>query len=81
MVIYYQGRGYFVEAFILLLIFSAGIAAGSYITAKILTFRAKKRMQKRGEALRAITYHKWDTGEHNDAVIITRIAIDGLKYD
>jgi hypothetical protein len=70
-----------VEAFILLLIFSAGIATGSYLTAKILTYRAKKRMQKRGEALRAITYHKWDTGEHNDAVIITRIAIAGLEYD
>jgi hypothetical protein len=70
-----------VEAFILLLIFSAGVAAGSYITAKILTFRAKKRMQKRGVALRKITDHKWDVGEQNDAVVITRIAMDGLKYE
>ena len=69
------------EASIFIFIFSAGIAAGSYITSKILTFRAKKLMQKRGEALRKITDYKWDTGEQNDAVVITRIALEGLKYD
>ena len=69
------------EAFILLLVLSVGIAVGSYVTAKILTFRAKKRMQKRGEALRKIMNYQWDTGEHNDAVVICRIAMEGLKYD
>lgn len=69
------------ETFILILIFSTGIALGSYVTAKIVTFRAKKLMLKRGKALRKIKYHKWDTGEHNDAVIICRIAMEGLKYE
>ena len=69
------------EAFILMFIFSAGIAAGSYITSKILTFRAKRLMQRRGEALRKITDYKWGIGEQNDAVVITRIALEGLKYD
>lgn len=69
------------EIFILILIFSAGIALGSYITAKIVTCRAKKLMVRRGKALRKIKYHQWNTGEHNDAVIITRIAMEGLKYE
>lgn len=69
------------EAFIIILIFSAGIALGSYLTAKIVTCRAKKLMLKRGKALRAITKHKWDVGEQNDAVVVTRIAMEGLKYE
>jgi len=47
-----------VEVFIFIFIFSAGIAAGSYITAKILTFRAKKIMVRRGKALRKIKNDK-----------------------
>ena len=69
------------EAFILILIFSAGIALGSYITAKIVTCRAKKLMLKRGKALRAIKYHQWNVGEQNDALVITRIAMEALKYE
>jgi len=61
--------------------FAAGILVGSFITAEIKTRIAKRLLQKRGEALKAITKHKWDTGEHNDAVVITRIALEGLKYD
>ena len=61
--------------------FITGIAFGSFVTAEIKTRTAKRLLQKRGEALKAITKHKWDTGEHNDAVVITRIAIEGLKYD
>jgi len=61
--------------------FITGIVFGSFVTAEIKTRRAKKLLQKRGEALRVITNHKWDTGEHNDAVVITRIALEGLKYD
>lgn len=69
------------EVFIIILVFSAGIALGSYLTAKILTFRAKKLMVKRGQALRKIKNYQWNTGDHNDAVIICRIAMKGLKYE
>lgn len=62
-------------------IFIIGAAVGSYITAKILTHRAKRVMIKRGKALRKITHHQWNTGRENDAVVITRIAMDGLKYE
>lgn len=70
-----------VEALILILIFSAGIALGSYITAKIVVCRAKKLMLKRGRALRRITKHQWNRGDQNDAVVITRIAMEALKYE
>ena len=62
-------------------IFLAGIAIGSIITSKVATARTAKMLHKRGEALREITNHKWDTGDHNDAVVITRIALDGLEHD
>lgn len=69
------------EAFILMFIFSAGIAAGSYITSKIVARRAKKLLHVRGEALRNIANYQWHTGEHNDAVVIARMALSGLKHE
>lgn len=58
-----------------------GIIIGSFVTAKYLTSRTKKMMKKRGAALRAITHYQWDTNEQNDAVVVTRIALEGLQYD
>ena len=63
------------------IIFIVGAAVGSYITAKILTHRAKRIMLKRGKALRKIKYHQWNTGVQNDALVVTRIAMEGLKYE
>ena len=65
-----------IEAFI----FAAGIAIGSVVTSRIVAKRARRLLHIRGEALREITNHKWDTGEHNDAVVITRIALKGLEH-
>jgi len=61
-------------------LFVAGIAMGSFVTSKIVGRRAKRLIHARGEALRTITKHKWDTGDHNDAVVITRIAMSGLEH-
>ena len=61
-------------------IFIAGLVIGAFVASKIATWRTSKMLHKRGEALREITNHKWDTGEHNDAVVITRIALDGLEH-
>jgi len=69
-----------IEAFIFAVIFGAGAALGSYITSKIVARRAKRLLHARGEALREITKHKWETGKYNDAVVITNIALDGLKH-
>ncbi len=63
------------------IIFLAGIAIGSIITSKIATARTSKMLHKRGDALREITNHKWDTGDQNDAVVITRIALEGLEHN
>jgi len=71
----------FMEAFIIILILVAGIALGSYVTSKIVARRARYLLHVRGEALREITLHKWDTGDHNDAVVVTRIALRGLKHE
>ena len=68
------------ETFIFILIFAAGIALGSWVTSKILARRARRLLHLRGNALREIANHKWDTGDHNDAVVIARIALKGLEH-
>ena len=62
-----------------LIILVVGIVIGSYITSKVLAIRTRKKRHATDFALREIASHKWDTGEHNDAVVITRIALRGLK--
>ncbi len=62
-------------------LFITGIVIGSCATTYFRTRLAKKLLLKRGDALRKITKHQWNQGKQNDAMIITRIAIDGLKYD
>lgn len=57
-----------------------GIVIGSCTTAYIRTRVAKKLLLKRGDALRKIKNHKWNVAGQNDAMIVTRIAIDGLEY-
>jgi len=56
-----------------------GVVIGSYVTAKVLAIRTRKKRRAREKALRDIASHKWGTGEHSDAVIITRIALKGLE--
>ena len=63
-----------------LLLFAAGALIGSIITYKLVSARLKRLLHIRGDALREITEHKWHTGEHNDAVVITRIALKGLEH-
>jgi len=58
---------------------SAAAIISSYVTTKVLAFRTRKKRRARENALRDIASHKWDTGEHNDAVVITRIALRGLE--
>ena len=70
-----------IETFIFAVIFGAGVALGSYVTSKIVAARARYLLHKRGEALREITLHKWDTGDHNDAVVVVRIALKGLEHE
>jgi len=55
-----------------------GVVLGSYFTAKWLAFVTRKKRHAREDALIEISKHQWDTGEHNDAVVITRIALRGL---
>lgn len=62
------------------LIFAAGVVVGVCVAARIIGARARRLLHVRGEALRKITNHKWDTGEHNDAIVITRIALKGLEH-
>lgn len=59
----------------------AGVAAviSSYVTMKVLAFRTRAKRRARHAALTDIASHQWDTGEHNDAVVITRIALRGLN--
>ena len=64
----------------MILIFVAGIAIGAYVATKVVAARARRLLHMRGDALREITNHKWDTGKHNDAVVITRIALKGLEH-
>ena len=61
-------------------LFVAGIAIGSFVTAKVVGNRARRLIHIRGEALRTITNHKWNVGEQNDAAVITRIAMTGLEH-
>ena len=56
-----------------------GATVGSYITTKVLAFRTRKKRHAMRNALKDIASHKWDTGEHNDAVIIVRRALKGLE--
>ena len=62
------------------LLFAAGAAIGSLVTSKIVAGRCKRLLHVRGDALREITEHKWNVGEQNDAVVITRIALKGLEH-
>ena len=64
-----------------LVILTVGIAIGAFVASKIASRRAARMLHKRGEALREITDYKWDTGEHNDAVVICRIALKGLEHE
>ena len=57
----------------------AGAGISVYVTTKVLAFRTRKKRRARQAALENIACHKWDTGKHNDAVVITRIALKGLK--
>ena len=63
-----------------ILVFLAGLSIGAYAATKIVSARARRLLHIRGEALRKITNHKWDTGEHSDAVVITKIALTGLEH-
>ena len=56
-----------------------GLVIGSYVTCRVLAFKTRKKRYAREHALREITQHQWETGKHNDAVVITRIALKGLK--
>ena len=56
-----------------------GLVLGSYFTAQWLAFITRKKRHARENALQEIADHKWNTGEHNDAVVITRIALRGLE--
>lgn len=66
------------EIILLTSVFVAGAAVGTYATTKVLAFRTRKKRRAREAALNSIASHKWDTGDHNDAVVITRIALKGL---
>lgn len=57
----------------------AGLVIGSYVTCRVLAFKTRKKRPAIEKALREITRHQWGTGKHNDAVVITRIALRGLK--
>ena len=54
-------------------------AISAYVTTKMIAFRTRRRRHARKEALHEIVSHIWHTNEHNDAVIITRIALKGLE--
>ena len=56
----------------------AGAIISAYVTTKVLAFRTRKKRRAREKALRDIASHKWDTGDHSDAVVVTRIALRGL---
>ena len=56
-----------------------GIVLGSYVTTQWIAYRTRTMRRSRHKALEDIANHKWDTtGEHNDALVITRIALRGL---
>lgn len=57
----------------------AGLIIGSYITCRILAFKTRKKRPAIEKTLREITRHQRGTGKHNDAVVITRIAMRGLN--
>jgi hypothetical protein len=69
-----------IDISIAIIIFAVGITVGSFVTSRIVARRARRLLHLRGDALREITNHKWDTGDHNDAVVITRIALKGLEH-
>ena len=56
-----------------------GIIMGLGVGQLIEYFRDKKNIESQETALREIANHKWGTGKHNDAVVITRIALRGLE--
>ena len=60
--------------------FTSGIVVGAIVTARIVGRRARRLLHIRGDALREITNHKWNVGDQNDAVVITRIALKGLEH-
>ena len=63
----------------IIIILTVGIIIGSYVTSKVLAIRTRQKRHAMTYALNEITSHKWDTGKHNDAVVITRIALRGLE--
>ena len=65
----------------ILVIFVVGMAAGTYLTVKYLSWATRKKRHARENALRDIASHKWDTGKVSDAVVITRMALKGLGED
>ena len=64
-----------------LLVFVTGMVVGSMLTTQIIMRNSQKILKRRGDALKAITLHQWNTGKYNDAVVITRLAVEGLKND
>lgn len=65
-------------AIILCTVFVVGVILGSYFTMKWLAWVTHNKRHAREDALNEIASHKWHTGDNNDAVIITRIALKGL---
>ena len=62
------------------IIFIVGIVIGACVATKVVSTRARRLLHMRGDALRKIKNHKWNVGEQNDAVVITRIALTGLEH-
>jgi hypothetical protein len=61
-----------------LVAFGVGGVLGSYFTMKWLAFTTRQKRRARVDALNEIANYQWNTGEHNDAVVICRIALRGL---
>ena len=61
-----------------LVVCGVGDVIGSYVTTQWLAYRTRAMRRSRQKALEDIANHKWDTGDHSDPVVITRIALRGL---
>lgn len=55
-----------------------GILLGFGLATIIDVLRGNNATERTRTALRDITNHQWGTGKHNDAVVITRMALRGL---
>ena len=62
----------------ILVALGVGLIVGSYVTSKVLAYRTRTKRHAMRQALDEISCHQWNTGKHNDAVVITRIALRGL---